>query len=1034
MICSLIATVGLVLPLQADNLGPGGSLRRRLPERAEDQALSEHHDAFPLGVLESGDYVLTVHSCDFAPTVRVLDPDGGLVQEWTAFVDTRTAFTVELQGGETYEARVAAKGGGDGRYTASLTRGSLPASTVAERKAREIASAQDCIEALSKEHGSDSVEVAVAYDRLAKIQLLHGKHRKALETARGAFAIHVAASGRDHAEAMVSAINLARMLVDQDHLDEALVLLEEALDFFTSERGTDPMNAAWAENVLGACHVKMGRLDSAREYLRDATEVNASTDTPAIQRIAAHSDLATSLLYQRQFPRALAELEKAVAISLEVPPGLRDLDHEYNLTTTFVLLGYTHNAMRQHAASIEAYERAVEICDRVHGDDHTLTAGVLNNLALALSDTHNLDPRSLDLIERAERIRRTLYHSKHPRLATTINNVGLIAYRLQNSERAEAAFSEALQIRIATLGFADPMTAQSIDNLASLYETTGDHAAAKAGYGRAAEMLEAHYRQALWSLSGNERRQYLQLARTQLDHFVTMARWVPDPEWERATYHQVRLFKARIAGLALASRDQLWSRLDDSQRELVDELHELQGRLSSAIHLPDATDSDIEALLAQRNRTERRINASVGNTGARAVVDSKQIVTSLPGDTVVVDFAIHRGIEVQEGTYAIDHHHHRTPPQLTAWVLGGGVEPLARVELGRVAPIREALTRYLALIEATDADGLAARRAAGRSAYEAIWARLEPHVAGRPNVILSPDGFLGSLPFEVLSGDGERFLVEDHAFVYVQDLSAMFASDSEDDSGGALRDLLCVGDVAFDAASEKPEPSATERGVGVTSASSPKTWRPLPETATEALNVVSHHTRAHPDGRRTHLTGAGATEEVLKSQLGRHSVLHLATHGFFRSGIAGTPAAEVHPGLLSGIVCAGANTPARGDDGLLTAEEVGWIDLSKVELVVLSACQTGLGEARSGEGMIGLRHAFRMAGARSVISSLWTVDDASTRELMAAFYANLWDRGHSASAALRAAQLETLSRQREAGHTDGRPASWGAFVVSGAHH
>ena len=95
------------------------------------------------------------------------------------------------------------------------------------------------------------------------------------------------------------------------------------------------------------------------------------------------------------------------------------------------------------------------------------------------------------------------------------------------------------------------------------------------------------------------------------------------------------------------------------------------------------------------------------------------------------------------------------------------------------------------------------------------------------------------------------------------------------------------------------------------------------------------------------------------------------------------------PGLLSGLVCAGANEPvaADGADGYLTAEEVGWIDLSDVDLVVLSACQTVLGRTTTGEGLMGLRRAFRLAGAQTVIASLWSVSDEATAQLMADFYA-----------------------------------------------
>lgn len=140
-----------------------------------------------------------------------------------------------------------------------------------------------------------------------------------------------------------------------------------------------------------------------------------------------------------------------------------------------------------------------------------------------------------------------------------------------------------------------------------------------------------------------------------------------------------------------------------------------------------------------------------------------------------------------------------------------------------------------------------------------------------------------------------------------------------------------------------------------------------------------------------------------------------------------------HPGLLSGLVCAGASArrySPEDDDGYLTAEEVNWLDLRGVEMVVLSAWETGLGRARSGEGLIGLRRAFRTAGARTVISSLWSVKDDSTAELMTAFYDNLWFGEMGKLEALRAAQIEMLERNRME-EDAGLPSTWGAFVLSG---
>lgn len=212
----------------------------------------------------------------------------------------------------------------------------------------------------------------------------------------------------------------------------------------------------------------------------------------------------------------------------------------------------------------------------------------------------------------------------------------------------------------------------------------------------------------------------------------------------------------------------------------------------------------------------------------------------------------------------------------------------------------------------------------------------------------------------------------------------------------------------------------------------------LPGTSTEAERVASAFSKRHRREEVTLLAGFEAGEAAVAAAMAGSGLVHLATHGFFATGrchsvLASSEALGFNPMLLSGIVLSGANDPPDdGEDGMLTAEEVVGLDLRGVDLVVLSACDTGLGEVQSGEGVMGLRRAFAAAGAQSMVMSLWGVPDVPTVDLMAALYR---DYGHKkrhlpAADALRRAQLEMLENNRRV-HGEGRPGEWAAFIAVG---
>jgi len=191
-----------------------------------------------------------------------------------------------------------------------------------------------------------------------------------------------------------------------------------------------------------------------------------------------------------------------------------------------------------------------------------------------------------------------------------------------------------------------------------------------------------------------------------------------------------------------------------------------------------------------------------------------------------------------------------------------------------------------------------------------------------------------------------------------------------------------------------------------------------------------------PGGDVSRLSGSAASAGRFLSAASGRQILHIATHGFFLEGGCagnGSAAERIDPMLLSGLAFAGANQRRGGlpvgDDGLVTAEEIAALDLSRVDWAVLSACDTGLGEIASGEGVLGLRRAFEIAGAGTLIMSLWTVRDADAAEWMRGLYEARFAKLDTARAMKRASTQMIEARRKDGRST--HPTAWGAFVAYG---
>lgn len=330
---------------------------------------------------------------------------------------------------------------------------------------------------------------------------------------------------------------------------------------------------------------------------------------------------------------------------------------------------------------------------------------------------------------------------------------------------------------------------------------------------------------------------------------------------------------------------------------------------------------------------------------------------------------------------------------------------------------------------------------------EAIFDKLKPALSRCKHLFISPDGELSRIPFEVLPNETGRFLIDDYHISYLgagRDI-LRFGTESTGQPAGSL----IIADPDFDLGLKKSRRLPQKvRPYGRHSRDLDRSslyFGRLPGTREEGINV-SNMLGVSPCVKENALEGW-----IKKYRSPR--ILHFATHGFFLKDQERDPNKEKreldalgfaesggmgrlsgldleNPLLRSGLASAGVNTwlkgqspPSDAEDGLLTAEDVTGLDLLDTELVVLSACKTGLGEVRTGEGVFGLRRSFVLAGADTLVMSLWKVPDQQTRELMEEFYSRILAREPRAKA-LKNAQMSIRSKHPH-------PFYWGAFICQG---
>jgi len=507
--------------------------------------------------------------------------------------------------------------------------------------------------------------------------------------------------------------------------------------------------------------------------------------------------------------------------------------------------------------------------------------------------------------------------------------------------------------------------------------------------------------------------------------------------------------KGRVLDAAAGAMATIRSKLAPEDKKLLDELASARAQLAKlTVAGPSATgEGDYAKEIAALEDRIQKLEVQVSKKSAayRAVtqpIDLAPVQKMIPADARLIEMVNYQPID-PKAPYSLKPAY--PPRRYAAYVAAGKGDPTL-VDLGDAAAIDKAVEKFRKAVADPDND---AAIDLGRALYDLTMAKIVPQLGGATNLLIAPDGALNLVPFSALVDDKRQFLIKKYTFTYPtsgRDLLRLKVPTKAQGGG------MIFADPSFDstapAPATKPSPApdggATTRGRR-SSALRATNWQPLPGTSQEADAVGK--TMA---GLKI-LRGAEATEGAVKDVRGPR-ILHLATHGFFlpdetppaagdgdsagragagmaggAPGAAGGAPAPENPLLRSGLALAGANKLHSGDDdGILTAMEASGLDLWGTKLVVLSACETGVGTVTNGEGVYGLRRALVIAGAESLVTTLWQVDDLATRDLMAGYYKKL-AAGKGRSSALRDTQIEIAAQSKYA-----HPFYWASFLSAGA--
>ena len=877
--------------------------------------------------------------------------------------------------------------------------------------------------------GFDHPNTAQSLNSLARLYQAIGAYTKAEPLYHRAIAIIEKVLGPEHLEITTVLNNLATLYQDTGSYAKAELLLQRVLMICGKMLGPEDLQTAFSRNNLAQLYQDRGSYGMAEPLYHRALaifEKGLGLEHPNTATVL--SNLAMLYRDTRAYIKAEPLLQRVLTIREKIL-GPEDLQTAFSLNN----LAQLYQDRGAYGKAEPLLQRALEIIEKVLGPEHPLTATLLNNLALlymnrgAYGKAEPLFQRVLGIIEK-------VLGPEHSRMASSLNNLALLYENIGNYAKAESFLRQALTIHEKSQGAEHPLLLHSLFNMALLQWRMNGALAALPFLERCQLIEKKNTTQFLLTGSELRKQDYLQGFRGMTAALISLSLVPSSPIAPMLALSSVLAAKGRVLDAMSDSFEHLRKSVKLNDRALLNELRALAQQQSALMHQgigklqPEVYRQLIQELSSKQEHLESELSKRSEEFRKQTTpMTLAGVQAAIPDGAGLLEWYRYEPVDPK----AKNQSSQWSKPRYVAYVLRSTGEP-AVVDIGDAETIEQMIHDFRSgLAEPTSAFV----QEDANKLYGILLKPLEQHLGTVDHLLISPDGALNMLPFAALRDESGTYLGARTTITYLtsgRDLVGFGAMPA------AKSDVVLVADPDY-GPSAKPiaqvdstvQPSRSidlDRGGMV--------FLPLPGTADEAKTLKTLLKISDDQV----LTQTKATEDRFKEIQGPR-ILHVATHGFFLKDNE-LPTAALSPGsffdkltgplgenplLRSGLALAGANQRRSGekDDGILTAVEVAQMDLRGTQLVVLSACETGVGDVQNGEGVYGLRRALVLAGAETQVTSLWKVADEATKDLMVDYYTRLL-KGEGRSEALRNAQL-TMMNSKDRSH----PYYWAAFVPIG---